>query len=66
MHIAKELDRPNLYGRYCPILQSSGMGKSRLLDEFSKQYFMIPVNLRSAGSKGLSYQCYLQGLLNLS
>jgi hypothetical protein len=42
------------------------MGKSRLLDEFSKQYFMIPVNLRSAGSKGLSYQYYLQGLLNLS
>jgi hypothetical protein len=64
-HISKELDKPDLYGRYCPIIQSSGMGKSRLLDEFSKQYFMIPVNLHR-GREGSSYQCYLQGLLNLS
>ena len=28
------------------------MGKSRLLDEFSKHFFMIPINLRSSDSKG--------------
>ena len=42
------------------------MGKSRLLDEFSKHFFMIPINLCDAGSRGLSYQCHLEGLLNLS
>ncbi|KAH9081566.1 hypothetical protein EDB83DRAFT_2214337 [Lactarius deliciosus] len=33
------------YGPYCSIVQSSGMGKSRLLDEFSKTHFLIPINL---------------------
>lgn len=54
IHVAEQLS-PSLavYGRYCSIVQSSGMGKSRLLDEFSKYFFLIPVNLRSAGSRGL-------------
>jgi hypothetical protein len=30
------------------------MGKSRLLDELSKQRFLIPVNLGIAGDKGAS------------
>jgi hypothetical protein len=34
-----------LYASYCSIIQSSGMGKSRLLDEFSRTHFLIPVNL---------------------
>ncbi|KAH9178630.1 hypothetical protein EDB89DRAFT_2239238, partial [Lactarius sanguifluus] len=34
------------YGPYCSIVQSSGMGKSRLLDEFSKTHILIPINLR--------------------
>jgi hypothetical protein len=56
-HIAGQLDtqRLCLYGRYCAIVQSSGMGKSRLLDEFSKHFFMIPINLRSPSAGGLSY-----------
>jgi hypothetical protein len=29
------------------------MGKSRLLDEFLKDFFLILINLRSAGSQGL-------------
>ena len=65
-HIGLQLSNGRQYGRYCSIVQSSGMGKSRLLDEFSKHYFMIPMNLRAAISRGLSYRCYLQGLLNLS
>ena len=34
------------------IVQSSGMNKSRLLDEFSNNFFTISINLRSGG---LSY-----------
>ena len=62
-HIATQLDlKPQNnefghpkqpYGRYCSIVQSSGMGKSRLLDEFSKHFFMFPVNLRGENNKGL-------------
>jgi hypothetical protein len=35
----------NMYARYCSIVQSSGMGKSRLVDEFSKDHFLVLVNL---------------------
>ena len=31
------------------------MGKSRLLDEFSKGHFLIPINLRERGSQGASH-----------
>ncbi|KAH9052552.1 hypothetical protein EDB87DRAFT_1692195 [Lactarius vividus] len=31
---------------------SSGMGKSRLLDELSKKHFMIPINLRPEDARG--------------
>ncbi|KAH9179801.1 hypothetical protein EDB89DRAFT_2238751 [Lactarius sanguifluus] len=57
VHIAEELElglssTTQPYGRYCSIIQSSGMGKSRLLDEFSKNYFMIPINLRHSEGQG--------------
>jgi hypothetical protein len=55
-HISNQLDMERCYGRYCSILQSSGMGKSRLLDEFSKSFFLIPINLRAEGTTG---SCYL-------
>jgi hypothetical protein len=51
-HIRRELEKGMLYARYCSIVQSSGMGKSRLLDEFSKRHFLIPINLRDKGSQG--------------
>ena len=59
-----ELDKNNVYALYCSIIQSSGMGKSRLLDQLSKTYFMIPINLRNASADGLSYCDFFQGLLN--
>lgn len=37
---------PNIYARLLPIVQSSGMGKSRMVDELSKEYLVIPFNLR--------------------
>ena len=42
-------------GVYAPLLsivQSSGTGKSRLIDELSKAHIVIPVNLRKRGEKG--------------
>ena len=34
------------YAKYISIVQSSGMGKSRMIDEVSKTKFMIPLCLR--------------------
>ncbi|KAI0302852.1 hypothetical protein B0F90DRAFT_1816405 [Multifurca ochricompacta] len=57
-HVKRELKSlgsdQKLYARYCSIIQSSGMGKSRLIDELSREDFLIPINLRPHGSKGLS------------
>jgi hypothetical protein len=36
-----------LYANFVPIVQSSGMGKSRLVDETAKSIFTIPFCLRS-------------------
>ena len=34
------------YAKYTSIVQSSGMGKSRAIDEFSKKHLVVPLNLR--------------------
>ena len=34
----------------CPITQSSGTGKSRMVDEMAKLVFTIPCNLESKAS----------------
>jgi hypothetical protein len=39
-----------LYEHTLEIVQSSGTGKSRLIDELSKSYFTIPLNLRDGKS----------------
>ena len=38
------------YARYQSIIQSSGMGKSRMIDELSKEHIVIPINLRTSGT----------------
>jgi hypothetical protein len=53
-HIQEVLKRV-LYASYCSIVQSLGMGKSHLLDEFSKRCFLIPINLCEKGSQGVLY-----------
>ncbi|KAH7903936.1 hypothetical protein BJ138DRAFT_1167373 [Hygrophoropsis aurantiaca] len=53
----------NYYARLCDIVQSSGMEKSRLVDELSRSHFVIPMNLR-ARSTGLC--CVFALLLVLS
>ncbi|KAG6808839.1 hypothetical protein H0H92_002626 [Tricholoma furcatifolium] len=47
-----EASRPPRHANVVTIVQSSGMGKSRLLDELSKTHFVIPLNLRRRGSQG--------------
>ncbi|KAM6504148.1 hypothetical protein JOM56_001091 [Amanita muscaria] len=40
----------NIYARLLAVVQSSGMGKSRMVDELSKEQFVIPINLRITGT----------------
>ncbi|KAH9082104.1 hypothetical protein EDB83DRAFT_613711 [Lactarius deliciosus] len=51
-HIVEERRKEGTYAPFCSIVQSSGMGKSRLVDEFSKTNFLIPINLRRSGASG--------------
>ncbi|KAH9175335.1 hypothetical protein EDB89DRAFT_2137024 [Lactarius sanguifluus] len=51
-HIAEERRKKGSYVPFCSIVQSSGMGKSCLVDEFSKTNFLIPINLRRSGARG--------------
>lgn len=40
----------DIYARFLAVVQSSGMGKSRMIDELSKERFVIPINLRTKGT----------------
>ncbi|KAH9168603.1 hypothetical protein EDB89DRAFT_1909184 [Lactarius sanguifluus] len=53
-HIHEQMMLEKRYACYCSIVQSSGMGKSCLLDEFSKQHFLIPINLCLKDGGGFS------------
>jgi hypothetical protein len=65
------LDRMNndrgdrLYANFVPIIQSSGMGKSRLVDETAKLIFTIPFCFRSESDGGCIPRRHLQ-YINLS
>ena len=48
----KEFQRDSTYGKTIPIIQSSGTGKSRLLDEISKQFLTISFVLRRPSQDG--------------
>jgi hypothetical protein len=44
------------FTRYMHITQSSGMGKSRMVDELAKKHFVVPINLRPRrGSQELTF-----------
>jgi hypothetical protein len=45
-HLASNPKDENKYARYTSIVQSSGMGKSRTIDELSKKHLVVPLNLR--------------------
>ena len=39
------------YANFLPIVQSSGMGKSRTVDELARRVFTLPFNLRPPADK---------------
>lgn len=45
-HIANYSKEDGAFARYTLIVQSSGMGKSRTIDELSKKHLVVPLNLR--------------------
>ena len=53
-HIIANFGSQSSYAHYAAFVQSSGMGKSRTMDELAKYHFVIPLNLREADSTGIS------------
>ena len=51
-HICHKFDFDDEYFRQICIIQSSGMGKSRLVDELSKKHVVVPICLRPKDSTG--------------
>ncbi|KAG6820697.1 hypothetical protein H0H93_013216 [Arthromyces matolae] len=51
-HCAHNKRQDTIYGNYFSIVQSSGMGKSRLIDEFSRTNVVIPMNLGDSKAYG--------------
>ena len=45
-HIKYFYEKDSNFARYTSIVQSSGMGKSRTIDELSKNHLLVPLNLR--------------------
>ncbi len=52
-YIMKSFALDDVDDYYTTIVQSSGMGKSRAVDELSKKHFVIPVCLREPDAAGL-------------
>ena len=51
--IKETMNKADRYARYLAIVQSSGTGKSRMIEELSKTHLVIPVNLRGSSETGL-------------
>ncbi|KZS99725.1 uncharacterized protein LAESUDRAFT_732934 [Laetiporus sulphureus 93-53] len=47
--------KDQLYSNYVSIVQSSGTGKSRTVDEMARLVFTFPFNLRAEGNSGYAY-----------
>jgi len=43
----------SVYAHYAAVVQSSGMGKSRTVDEMGRKHFVIPINVRHPQSQGM-------------
>ena len=51
-HQNRDAEGGSVYAHYAAIVQSSGMGKSRTVDEMAKEHFVIPINVRDPKSQG--------------
>ena len=49
-----DLDKDFKYANMCAIIQSSGTGKSRMVDKLGMSHFVIPLCLREDGTTGAS------------
>ena len=59
--IKKAMQQADLYAKYLAIVQSSGTGKSRMIEELSKKHLVIPVNLRDSLESGLYFFSHAAG-----
>jgi hypothetical protein len=51
--------REGPYSNVVSIIQSSGTGKSRMVDQLALSVFAIPFNIRSASDdRGISLSCF--------
>ena len=46
---------PQPYKNTCAIVQSSGTGKSRMVDELAKLVFTLPINIRRSEGISMTY-----------
>jgi hypothetical protein len=46
------------YTRHAPIVNSSGTGKSRMVDELATQIITVPMCLREAGTQGFTSRAF--------
>ena len=44
-----------IYAPYCAVVQSSGLGKSRCVDELSKSHVVVPMNLNKPSARGMYF-----------
>ncbi|KAJ3877313.1 hypothetical protein F5051DRAFT_453179, partial [Lentinula edodes] len=55
---------PGDYGNVAAIVQSSGYGKSRTVDEIAKQVFTIPMNVRNPIDTSCAYAAFIYKALD--
>jgi hypothetical protein len=62
--ISNYLDKQrNPYARHSSIINSSGTGKSRMVDELATKIITVPMCLREDGSQGFTVLSFLSFLL---
>ena len=60
------MKREGPYSNVVSIVQSSGTGKSRMVDQLARSVFTIPLNIRSAkDNQGISLSCSYCIILNI-
>jgi hypothetical protein len=58
--IANYLDkqREGVYSRHTSIVNSSGTGKSRIVDEVATRIITVPMCLRNEGTQGVTFRAF--------
>jgi hypothetical protein len=56
--ISTYLCQKNVRVQHCSIVNSSGTGKSRMVDELATRIITVPMCLRKSGSQGITVRCF--------